>query len=84
MHLWGEPYARFSLTVNYIIPVADAAVFAVLNFVALVWIVRRNKIGPIFLIVISIINSYFKFHFHWGCSRHIHNLDSNPDNLRLP
>ena len=47
---------RFTLAVAYSIAVADAAVFAVLNLVALVWIIRRNKMGPVFLIVISIIN----------------------------
>ncbi len=52
----GEPYARFSLAVDYTIAVANAAVFAVLNSIAFVLIIRRNKIGPLFLIVISIIN----------------------------
>ena len=52
----GEPYARFSLAVDYTIAVANAAVFAVLNSIALVLIIRRNKIGPLFLIAISIIN----------------------------
>ena len=48
--------ARFSLAVDYRIAVADSVVFAVLNLVSLGWIIRRNKIGPIFLIAISIIN----------------------------
>jgi hypothetical protein len=52
----GEPYARFSLAVDYRIAIANVAVFAVLNLIALVWIIRRKKIGSIFLIVISIIN----------------------------
>jgi hypothetical protein len=52
----GEPYARFSLAVDYTIAVANAAVFAVLNSIALVLIIRRNKIGSLFLIAISIIN----------------------------
>jgi hypothetical protein len=52
----GEPEARFSLAVNYTIAIADAAVFSVLNLIALVWIIRRNKKGPLFLIAISIIN----------------------------
>ncbi len=52
----GEPYARFSLAVDYTIAVVNAAVFAVLNFIALVWIFRRRKMGPLFLIGISIIN----------------------------
>jgi hypothetical protein len=47
---------RFTLAVNYTIAVANASVFAVLNFIALVWIIRRNKMGPLFLIAISIIN----------------------------
>ena len=52
----GEPYARFSLAVDYRIAIANVAVFAVLNLIALVWIIRRNKIGSIFFIAISIIN----------------------------
>lgn len=52
----GEPYARFSLAVDYRIAVADAAVFAALNFFALVWIRRKNKVGAPFLIAVSIIN----------------------------
>jgi hypothetical protein len=52
----GEPFARFSLAVDYTIAVANAAVFAVLNIIALVWIIRKNKIGSLFLIAISIIN----------------------------
>jgi hypothetical protein len=52
----GEPYARFSLAVDYTIAVADAAIFAVLNVVAFVLIFRRNKMGSLFLMVISIIN----------------------------
>ena len=52
----GEPYARFSLAVDYTIAVANAAVFAILNSIAFVLIIRRNKIGPLLLIAISIIN----------------------------
>ena len=52
----GEPYARFSLAVDYTIAVANAAIFAVLNLFALVWIIRRNKRGLLFFIGISIIN----------------------------
>ena len=48
--------ARFTLAVDFRIAVANSVVFAVLNVVALMWISRRNKIGPIFLIAISIIN----------------------------
>lgn len=57
----GQPEARFSLAVNYTIAIADAAVFIVLNLVALVWIIRRNKMGPIFLIAISIINRVISY-----------------------
>jgi hypothetical protein len=52
----GEPSARFSLAVDYTFAVANATVFAALNVIALVWIIRRNKLGPLFLIGISIIN----------------------------
>ncbi len=54
--LGGEPYARFSLAIDYRLAVANAAVFAALNVIALIWIVRRNKIGGLFLIAISIVN----------------------------
>ena len=47
---------RYTLTVDYTIAVGNAAVFAALNLVALFWIIRRNKMGPLFLIAISIIN----------------------------
>ena len=52
----GEPYARFSLAVDYTIAVVNAAIFSILNLIALIWIIRRNRIGPLFLIAISIIN----------------------------
>ena len=52
----GEPFARFSLAVDYRIAIADAAVFASLNLVAFAWIFRRSKTSPLFLIAISIIN----------------------------
>lgn len=48
--------ARITLAVDYTIAVANAAVFAVLNLVAFVWIKRRNPNGTLFLITISIIN----------------------------
>jgi len=48
--------ARVTLAVDFRIAVANAVVLAALNLVAFLWIVRRNKIGPLFLIVISIIN----------------------------
>ncbi len=47
---------RYTLTVDYTIAVGSAAVFVALNLVALIWIIRRNKMGPLFLIAISIIN----------------------------
>lgn len=47
---------RFTLAVDYTIAVANAAVFATLNFIALIWIIRGNKMGPLFLIAISILN----------------------------
>jgi hypothetical protein len=52
----GEPYARFSLAVDYRIAIIDAAVFAALNLLAFIWIMRKNKSGAPFLIVLSIIN----------------------------
>ncbi len=48
--------ARATLAVDYRIAVADAAVFAALNFAALVLIFRKNKKGSFLLIAISIIN----------------------------
>jgi hypothetical protein len=53
--------ARVTLAVDYRIAVADAAVFVILNFAAFVWILRRTKIGPIFLITTSIINRVVSF-----------------------
>jgi hypothetical protein len=57
--LGGNPSARFTLAVDYTIAVANAAVFAVLNIIAFIWILRRNKNGPLFLIAISVINRVF-------------------------
>jgi NADH:ubiquinone oxidoreductase subunit 6 (subunit J) len=37
---------RFTLATDYIVAVANAAVFVVLNLIAFVWIIRRNKMGP--------------------------------------
>jgi hypothetical protein len=51
----GE-HIRYTLRVDYSIAVVNAAVFAALNFIALIWIIRRNKMGSLFLIAISIIN----------------------------
>jgi hypothetical protein len=58
--------ARSVLAVDYRIPVASAAVFAVLNLVAFVWIKRRNTNGPLFLIAISIINRLISYAFFKG------------------
>jgi hypothetical protein len=52
----GEPSARFCLAVDYRIAVVNAAIFAVLNMIAFIWIIRKNKIGAPFLIAISILN----------------------------
>jgi hypothetical protein len=49
-------HIRFTLAVDYNIAVVNAAVFLTLNIIAFVMIFRRNKIGPLFLIAISIIN----------------------------
>jgi hypothetical protein len=57
----GEPYARFSLAVDYTIAVANVAVFIALNLVAFVLIFRRNKTGPLFLIAISILNRVISY-----------------------
>ena len=48
--------ARVTLAVDYKIAVASATIFAILNSIALFWIIKRKKIGPIFFISISIIN----------------------------
>ena len=48
--------ARVTLAVDFRIAVANAVVFVALNLMAFLWIVRRNKTGPLFLIAISIIN----------------------------
>jgi hypothetical protein len=60
----GEPYARFSLAVDYRIAVINVAIFIALNILAFIWIARRNRVGAPFLIVISVLNraiSYFLF-----------------------
>ena len=51
-----EPNARFSLSVDYIFAVANAAVMIALNSVAFYGIFKRLKWGPLFLIAISIGN----------------------------
>jgi hypothetical protein len=48
--------ARVTLAVDYTIAVTSAVVFAILNSIALFWIIKGKTIGPVFLIVISIIN----------------------------
>jgi hypothetical protein len=58
--------ARSVLAVDYKIPVASAAVFAVLNLVALAWIRRRNTNGHLFLMSISIINRLISNTFFKG------------------
>jgi hypothetical protein len=54
--LAGQPSARFTLAVDYTIAVANAAVFTALNIIAFALIFKGKKIGPIFLIAISILN----------------------------
>jgi hypothetical protein len=49
-------HIRFTLAVDYTIAVANATVFFVLNLLAFMLVLRRNKFGPIFLIIISIVN----------------------------
>ncbi len=58
--------ARVTLAVDYRVAVADAAVFAILNLAAYVLIFRRRKMGPIFLIVSSIINRIISFELFIG------------------
>jgi hypothetical protein len=58
--------ARSTLAIDYTIAVASAAVFAVLNSIALIWICKRNKIAPIFLIGVSIINRVISGFFFIG------------------
>jgi len=58
--------ARVTLTVDYTIAVAVGAVFATLNSIALILILRRFKIGAIFLIAISIINRVISFFYFIG------------------
>jgi hypothetical protein len=60
----GEPYARFSLSVDYQVAVINVAIFVALNTLALIWIARRNRFGAPLLIGISVLNrviSYFLF-----------------------
>jgi hypothetical protein len=58
--------ARFSLAVDYTMAVASAAIFAILNSIALIWIVRRNRAGPLFLIAVSIVNRAISHFFFIG------------------
>jgi hypothetical protein len=48
--------ARFSLATDYKIAVLNAVVMVALNLMAMFWIIKRKKRGPLFLIVISIGN----------------------------
>ncbi len=52
----ADPSARFTLTVDYTVAVADAAVFAAINSIAMVLIAKRNKMGALLLIIASILN----------------------------
>jgi hypothetical protein len=48
--------ARSSLAVDYRIAVASDVALVALNLVALVWIFRRDKKGPLFLVTVSVVN----------------------------
>ena len=55
--LWtNNPAQRFVLVVGWEIGVLNAVVMVPLNLLALFWIIKRKKWGPLFLIVISIGN----------------------------
>jgi len=58
--------ARVTLAIDYTITVTSAAIFAILNSIALIWIIKRNKMGPIVLIAISIINRAISHFFFIG------------------
>ena len=57
----NEPSPRFTLAVDYLFAVANAAVFAGLNSIAFFWIAKKNKKGAPFLIVISILNRVLSY-----------------------
>jgi hypothetical protein len=59
--LGTEPSARFSLAVDYTIAIADAAIFASINSVALFLIAKRNKNGVLLLIVSLILNRIISY-----------------------
>ena len=52
----SQQSVRFTLAVDYSIAVMNAAVMVVLNIVALFFIKKQNKWGPLFLIIISVGN----------------------------
>lgn len=58
--------ARSTLAIDYEIAVGNAVVFAILNSIALIWIIRNNKVGQVFLIAISIINRIISHFFFIG------------------
>ena len=58
--------ARVTLAIDYTIAVASAAVFVILNSIAIIWIIKRNKVGPIFLIAVSVINRAISHFFFIG------------------
>ena len=57
----NEPSPRFTLAVDYIFAVANAAVFAGLNAIAFFWIAKKNSKGAPFLIAISVINRVISY-----------------------
>jgi hypothetical protein len=58
--------ARVTLAIDYTMAVASAVIFVILNSIALIWILKRNKGGPIFLITISVINRAISHFFFIG------------------
>jgi hypothetical protein len=55
--IWTNvPRERFTLTASWEIAVINAVIMIPLNLMALFWIKKRSKSGPLFLIVISIGN----------------------------
>ena len=52
----SQQSVRFTLNVDYTIAVVNAVIMLVLNLLALFWIRKGNKWGPLFLITISIGN----------------------------
>jgi hypothetical protein len=55
--IWANiPRQRYTLTASWEIAVLNAVVMITLNLLALFWIKKRSRLGPFFLIAISIGN----------------------------